>query len=138
MRFTSNASVLIGAVFGMLCGCTSVPVVRSEPDRTLIESQYSRLDLTHGVSREDAVTIAQHYMLSKGYDYDWFVASSKKVTDDSKINSWIVEFEPKEDGYGSGPRRRSEIKIQMLMPYWVTIRKDTGEISVVVIRSKSK
>ena len=138
MRSIPITILLAVIVVGTLCGCSSVSALRSEPDRTLIESRYSSLDRTHGVSRDDAVIIAQHYMLSKGYDYDWFIGSPKKVSDDSEQNSWTVEFAPKEDGYGSGPRRRSEITMQMLLPYWVTVRKDTGEISVVVIRTKQK
>ena len=80
--------------------------------------------------------IAQHYMLTKGHDYDWVVAAPKDVTEDDK--GWTVTFEPKEDGYGSGPRRRSEVTFQMLLPYWVTVKKDTGEISTVVVRTGKK
>src|SRR5215510_971008 len=130
------ASLLPVAAAAMICGCSSVSVTHSEPDRASIEAQYSKLDLSHGVSREDAVVVAQHYMLSKGYDYDWWIASPTKVDDDAGQNTWTVVFAPKEDGYGSGPRRRSELTLQMLMPYWVTINKDSGKISVVVIRTK--
>jgi len=77
-------------------------------------------------------------MLSKGYDYDWWVGSPTKVDDDPKQNAWTVEFAPKEDGYGSGPRRRSDLTLQMLLPFWVTISKDTGKVSVVVVRTKHR
>ena len=137
MRSTFVTFLIVTAV-GMICGCSSVSVMHSEPDRASIEAQYSKLDLSHGVSREDAVVIAQHYMLSKGHDYDWFVAAPKKVSEDSVQNTWTVEFEPKEDGYGSGPRRSSDLTFQMLLPYWVTVRKDTGDISVLVFRTKEK
>jgi hypothetical protein len=75
MRSTFIASFLAAGIAGVMCGCSSVSVIHSEPDRALIESRYSRLDPSHGVSREDAVIIAEHYMLSEGYDYDWFIAA---------------------------------------------------------------
>jgi len=138
MRPALTASLLIVTALGAVCGCSLISTPHPEPDRGLIESQFSRLDLAHGISRGDAVIIAEHYMLSKGYDYDWYVASPSKVSDEPERNSWTVEFEPKEDGYGNGPRRKSELTFQMLLPYWVTIRKDTGDISVVVMHVTHK
>jgi hypothetical protein len=130
--------LLIVITAGIISGCGSLPVKHSEPDRTAIEQAYNDLDLSHGASREDAVIIAQHDMLAKGYDYDWWVGAPTKIDDDAKQNTWTVEFAPKEDGNGSGPRRRSELTLQMLLPYWVTINKDSGKISVVVFRTKQK
>ncbi len=130
--------LLLATSTPILCSCRSLRERRAEPDRTSIEAQYSKVDLSRGVSREDAVVIAQHYMLSKGYDYDWFVAAPEKVTEDAAQNAWTVSFEPKEDGHGSGPRRRSEVTFQMLLPFSVTIRKDTGDVSVLVVRTNSK
>jgi hypothetical protein len=60
------------------------------------------------------------------------------VSDAAEQDSWLVEFEPKEDGFGNGPRRKSEITFQMVLPYEVYVRKDTGKISVVVARIKQK
>ena len=128
---------VVAIMLGTLCtGCSSVSAGRSEPDRALIEAQYTTVEHANGISREEAVIIAQHYMLTKGHDYDWFVGAPIEVTEEDK--SWTVTFEPKEDGYGSGLRRRSEVTFQMLLPYWVTVRKDTGEISTVVVRTGKK
>ena len=138
MHLNFNLRVLIIASIGISFGCSSVKIAHSDPNPALIESQFAKLDVSHGVSREDAVVIAQHYMLSKGYDYDWFVAAPKKVTDDPVKNIWTVEFEPKEDGYGSGPRKKSEIELQMLLSCWVNVNKTTGEISYLVFRTKNK
>jgi hypothetical protein len=129
---------LMAATVSAICGCSSLVVKHSEPDRAAIEQRYSGLVLSHGVSREDSVVVAQHYMLSKGYDYDWWIESPTKIDDDPQRNTWTVEFAPKEDGYGSGPRHRSELTLQMLLPYWVTINKDSGKISVVVVQTKHK
>lgn len=128
---------LIAATAGILGGCVSA-VKHSEPDRSAIEQQFGSLDLSQGVSREDAVIVAQHYMLTKGYDYDWWIAAPTRVDDDPGQNSWTVEFAPKEDGYGSGPRPRSQITLQTLLPYWVTVNKHTGKISVVKVQTKQK
>jgi hypothetical protein len=129
---------LIVSTACVICGCSSLVVKHSEPDRIAIEQRYGSLDLSHGVSRDDAVVVAQHYMLSKGYDYDWWIASPTKTDDDPTQNAWAVEFAPKEDGNGSGPRHSSELTLQMMLPYWVTINKDSGKISVVVVRTKHK
>jgi hypothetical protein len=131
-------SLLIITAAGMICGCSSVLVTHSEPDRASIEAKYSKLDLSRGVSREDAVVIAQHYMLFRGYDYDWYIAAPEKVSEDSVQKSWTLEFQPKANGWGGGPRPSSEVTFQMLLPYRVIISKDTGEISVVTIRTKEK
>jgi hypothetical protein len=129
---------LIVATASMICGCGSLVVKHPEPDRAAIEQKYSSLDLSHGVSRDGALIVAQHYMLSKGYDSHWWIASATKIDDDSTQNTWTVEFAPKEDGSGTSLWHLSDLTIQMMLPYWVTINKDSGQISVVVVQTKKK
>lgn len=128
--------LLMAATVSMMCGCSTFK--HPEPDRAAIEQRYASLDLSHGVSRENSVVVAQHYMFSKGYDYDWWIDSPTEINDDLQQNTWTVEFAPKEGGYGSGPRPRSELTLPLVLPYWVTINKDSGAISVIVYQVTHK
>src|SRR5688572_27451443 len=92
---TMSTRVMVLVLAGSTCGCRAS---HKEPDRTLIESRYSSLDVSDGVSRDEAIVVAQHYMLSKGRDFDWFIDVPNEVTDSG--DDWEIIFKNKNDGWG--------------------------------------
>ncbi len=77
-------------------------------------------------------------MLSRGFDSDWIVAAPKTVREPAERAEWSVEFSPKEDGWGSGPRRAREITFEMLLPKFVWVHKSTGDIRVMTVSQQRK
>lgn len=118
-----------------LAACRSVPP-HVEPDRALIQERWSGIDRTDGVSEDESVVLAQHHMLSSGLDSDWFVDRPESVRDDG--DHWTVEFEPREDGRGSGPRPEAELTFEMLLPCWLRVTKTDGAVSRSVVATVSQ
>jgi hypothetical protein len=122
------ASVVLAVAVTCSASCHSAR--HAEPDRALVESRNASVDRTDGVSRDEAIAIAQHHMLANGHDRDWFVEPPENVSEEA--DCWTVTFQPREDGWGSGDRPESELTLTMLMPYWIQIDKDDGTTRVML------
>jgi hypothetical protein len=118
-----------------LPGCVSAP---PSLDRAAIAAKAAAVDRSDGISKDEAVALAQEFMLSHALDYDWIVARPKSVTEPGERNEWSIVFAPKEDGWGSGPRTRSQVTFEMMLPKIVWVHKVTGEIRVSAVSIKKK
>lgn len=90
-----------------------------KPDyRIQIKDKFSQLDLSDGVSKEEAVVIAQNYLIEKGIDKDCNIL--KPEVKESKLvdNCWAV-------GFNAAARVRSESGLEW---FALHIDRNTGEI----------
>ncbi|MDD2751565.1 MAG: hypothetical protein PHN59_00330 [Candidatus Omnitrophica bacterium] len=89
------------------------------PDyRTQIKDKFSRLDLSDGVSKEEAVVIAQNYLIEKGIDKDCNIMKPEVKESQLVDNCWAV-------GFNAIAKVRSESGLEW---FALHIDRTTGEI----------
>jgi hypothetical protein len=60
-----------------------------------IKEKYKKIDLSDGVSREEAIVIAQNYLIEKGIDKDYNLKSAHIFGENDPFwgkNSWHISF----------------------------------------------
>jgi len=122
--------VIIFALF--LTSCATLPQV----DVVGIRQGMEYINWNNGIDQEEAIVIAQNYMIDNGFDYDWDVSKAKNISGSGDKKSWSITFSPLADGWGSGRRKSSEIAFQHLMPYFVEVDKSNGSINVLQMEIK--
>ena len=86
MKHRHITPLIFSCIFLMGMGGT----MKKTPD--FYRAQLQRIDLSDGVSEEEAVIIAQNYLLENGYK-DGYIISSPSVGTSSLIDGcWVVEF----------------------------------------------
>ena len=96
--------------------------------RTGIQEKYRQLNLSDGVSKEEAIIIAQNYMIQKGLDKNYII--SKPTVEDfefSQWNEWRVIFKAR---YGESIKQANIFGLLGIFKWWISVNvhKKTGEI----------
>ncbi len=121
-------------ILGICAGCKSIPAV----DAPAIRAGLGQVNRADGINGEEAMILAQNYMLDHGYDFDWAVNSARLRGEDKVQNIWTVDFQPWENGSGSGRRPKNQILLEHLIPFYVHINKTDGAIHVTRIQSQRR
>lgn len=124
MRHTIKAryGLLIVMILFTAASCASVP-----KDAAGIRERLNAINTGDGVDKNEALVIAQNFMLDNGFDYDWDVTKPRNDKESDNGAFWSIAFDPLEDGWGSGRRKISEVTFEQMMTFFVKVNKNTGE-----------
>jgi hypothetical protein len=102
-----------------------------EPDyKVEIQEKFKQLDLSEGVNKEEAIIIAQNYLIEQGWDKDYIIA--KPIVKDFRnklygSEEWEVTFNAT---YSANMKQAKFFgMIGLFRGYaWVYVNKKTGEV----------
>lgn len=96
-----------------------------------IKEKYRQINLSDGVSKEEAIIIAQNYLIDEGLDKNYII--SKPTVEDfefSQWNEWRIIFKAK---YGESIKQANIFGLLGIFKWWISVNvhKKTGEIKSV-------
>jgi len=101
-----------------------------KPDyKTEIQEKYRQLNLSDGVSKEEAIIIAQNYMIEEGFDRR-YILMKPNVEESGFEKYWKVTFRAT---YAESVKKANIFGLIGMFKWWISIRidKKTGEIITV-------
>lgn len=122
-QFKARRFLFAALLVVTMASCSSLPKV----DTDSVRQRLSTVNKANGIDGEEAMIIAQNFMLDNGFDYDWDVTNPHNDGETDDARSWSIAFPPIEDGWGSGRRKSSEVTFEQMMPFFVKVDKTTGE-----------
>jgi len=130
MRYLIAKAFIVIFIF---CGCATIP----EPNRPSIETAYQQINVSDGISMEEAITISQRFMLRNNFEADWYVSKPKQAEMDSEGKNWRVIFKPKNDGWGNGPRHGIGLTLELLAPKIISVNLADGSVSMMTMKEEN-
>lgn len=107
-------------------------IMGQKPDyKTEIKEKYKQLNLSDGVSKEEAIVIAQNYMIDEGLDKSYVIL--KPAVEDFEFNQWNEWRIIFKATYGESIKQANVFGLLGIFKWWISlnIHKKTGEIKSV-------